>query len=85
MPRTRPPFPTTSGLWEKPTVINNVETMASAALIFQQSDHSFAEHGTDSSKGTKTFSLGVMLKIQDSLKYHWEPLSGKLYSILVGM
>ncbi|MEG3225164.1 MAG: NADH dehydrogenase [Methanobacteriales archaeon Met13] len=62
MPRTRPPFPTTSGLWGKPTVINNVETMASAALIFQQGDHSFAEHGTDSSKGTKTFSLGGDVK-----------------------
>ena len=35
-PRTRPPFPTTSGLWDKPTVINNVETMASVTLIMQE-------------------------------------------------
>ena len=36
MPRSRPPFPTTSGLWGKPTVINNVETMANVSLIMQK-------------------------------------------------
>ena len=56
-PRTRPPFPTTSGLWGKPTVINNVETLASVALIMQKNPDKFAEYGTKSSKGTKTFSL----------------------------
>jgi len=56
-PRTRPPFPTTSGLFGKPTVINNVETLASVALIMQKNPDKFAEFGTDSSKGTKTFSL----------------------------
>jgi NADH-quinone oxidoreductase subunit F len=57
MPRTRPPFPTTSGLWGKPTVINNVETMASVSLIMQAGSDAFVEHGTRDSKGTKTFSL----------------------------
>jgi len=57
MPRTRPPFPTTSGLWGKPTVINNVETMASVSLIMQTGYNNFTEFGTDESKGTKTFSL----------------------------
>ena len=57
MPRTRPPFPTTSGLWGKPTVINNVETMASVSLIMQAGHDAFVEHGTQDSKGTKTFSL----------------------------
>lgn len=57
MPRTRPPFPTTSGLWGKSTVINNVETLASVALIMQSSPEKFAEHGLMKSKGTKTFSL----------------------------
>lgn len=57
MPRTRPPFPTTSGLWGKPTVINNVETMASVSLIMQAGHGSFSEYGTAESKGTKTFSL----------------------------
>lgn len=57
MPRTRPPFPTTSGLWGKPTVINNVETMASVSFIMQEGPEQFVEHGTKESKGTKTFSL----------------------------
>src|SRR5664280_1746396 len=57
MPRTRPPFPTTSGLWGKPTVINNVETMASVSLIMQGVHNTFIKYGTDKSKGTKTFSL----------------------------
>jgi NADH-quinone oxidoreductase subunit F len=57
MPRTRPPFPTTSGLWGKPTVINNVETFASVSLIMHEGPDEFAEHGTVDSKGTKTFSL----------------------------
>ncbi|MBM4240627.1 MAG: NADH-quinone oxidoreductase subunit NuoF [Euryarchaeota archaeon] len=57
MPRTRPPFPSTSGLFGKPTVINNVETLASVSLIMQKSPHEFAEYGTRQSKGTKTFSL----------------------------
>ena len=57
MPRTRPPFPTTSGLWGKPTVINNVETMASVSLIMQGGHNQFIKYGTEESKGTKTFSL----------------------------
>ena len=57
MPRTRPPFPTTSGLWGKPTVINNVETMASVSLIMQGGHNQFIKYGTKESKGTKTFSL----------------------------
>ena len=57
MPRTRPPFPTTSGLWGKPTVINNVETMASVSMIMQAGPENFVEYGTEDSKGTKTFSL----------------------------
>jgi len=57
MPRTRPPFPTTSGLWGKPTVINNVETMASVSLVMQDGYDQFIKYGTIESKGTKTFSL----------------------------
>ncbi|MHB1037380.1 MAG: NADH-ubiquinone oxidoreductase-F iron-sulfur binding region domain-containing protein [Pirellulales bacterium] len=56
-PRPRPPFPAVSGLWAKPTVINNVETLACAALILQRGADWFAQYGTDSSKGTKTFAL----------------------------
>jgi len=61
-PRTRPPFPTTAGLWGKPTAINNVETFASVSLIMQKSPGKFAEYGTDASKGTKTFSLVGQVK-----------------------
>jgi NADH-quinone oxidoreductase subunit F len=56
-PRPRPPFPAVSGLWGKPTVINNVETLACAAMILQRGADWFAEYGTESSKGTKTFAL----------------------------
>jgi NADH-quinone oxidoreductase subunit F len=61
-PRTRPPFPTTEGLFGKPTVINNVETMASAALIMQKGAEKYSEMGTSESKGTKTFSLVGQVK-----------------------
>jgi len=57
MPRTRPPFPAISGLWGKPTNINNVETWANAALILQKGSEWFAQHGSERSKGTKTFAL----------------------------
>jgi len=56
-PRPRPPFPAVAGLWGKPTVINNVETLASAALVLQNGAEWFAHYGTEASKGTKTFSL----------------------------
>lgn len=62
MPRTRPPFPATSGLWGKPTVINNVETMASVALIMQKGAEKFADKGIGDSRGTKTFSLAGQIK-----------------------
>ncbi|MBI2869806.1 MAG: NADH-quinone oxidoreductase subunit NuoF [Chloroflexi bacterium] len=57
MPRPRPPFPAASGLWGKPTNINNVETWANAALIMQKGGEWFAGFGAEKSKGTKTFAL----------------------------
>lgn len=57
MPRPRPPFPAVSGLWGKPTIINNVETLASVALILQNGANWFTEYGSEKSKGTKTFAL----------------------------
>lgn len=57
MPRPRPPFPAISGLWGKPTNINNVETWASSAVIMQKGWEWYAQYGTEKSKGTKTFSL----------------------------
>lgn len=56
-PRPRPPFPAQSGLWEKPTVLNNVETYANVPSILMNGGDWFASHGTEKSKGTKIFAL----------------------------
>lgn len=56
-PRQRPPFPVQSGLWGKPTVINNVETLANVPAIVRRGAAAFAAIGTAGSKGTKIFSL----------------------------
>ena len=58
MPRPRPPFPAVKGLWEKPSIINNVETLACVPFILREGAAKFASHGTDRSKGTKVFALG---------------------------
>lgn len=57
MPRLRPPFPAESGLWGKPTLINNVETLALVPWIVRNGAEAFARFGTKSSKGTKVFAL----------------------------
>jgi len=56
-PRPRPPFPAQSGLWGKPTVLNNVETYANVPAILDKGGAWFAEFGTERSKGTKVFAL----------------------------
>ncbi len=57
MPRPRPPFPPTRGLFDKPTVVNNVETFANVPAILQNGAEWFASTGTENSKGTKVFAL----------------------------
>lgn len=57
MPRLRPPYPAESGLWNKPTLINNVETYAVVSWIIRNGPEAFAKSGTSSSKGTKVFAL----------------------------
>jgi NADH-quinone oxidoreductase subunit F len=57
MPRTRPPFPAVSGLHGKPTIINNVETLGTLPNILRHGAEWYAGFGTETSKGTKTFSL----------------------------
>lgn len=57
MPRLRPPFPAQSGLWGKPTLINNVETLAMVPWIMRHGAEKFAAIGTAKSKGTKVFAL----------------------------
>jgi NADH-quinone oxidoreductase subunit F len=62
MPRIRPPFPAQSGLWGKPTNINNVETLASIPWIIKNGGKKYAERGTEKSKGTKVFALAGKVK-----------------------
>jgi len=57
MPRPRPPFPAQKGLWEKPTILNNVETLANIAQIITNGGEWYASIGTAGSKGTKVFAL----------------------------
>lgn len=56
-PRTRPPYPAIKGLWGKPTVINNVETLASIPAVLVMGAENFAKIGTEKSGGTKVFAL----------------------------
>ncbi len=62
MPRKRPPFPAASGLWKKPTNINNVETFANIPWIILNGAEEYAKYGTDRSKGTKVFALAGKIK-----------------------
>ncbi len=57
-PRVKPPYPATSGLWGKPTLINNVETYANIAQIILNGAEWYSSIGTEYSKGTKVFALG---------------------------
>jgi NADH-quinone oxidoreductase subunit F/NAD(P)H dehydrogenase (quinone)/NADP-reducing hydrogenase subunit HndC len=57
MPRPRPPFPAHKGLWEKPTILNNVETLANVPQIILNGGDWYASVGTETSKGTKVFAL----------------------------
>lgn len=58
MPRPRPPFPAVKGLWQSPTIVNNVETLATVPYILREGAAKFVEYGTERSKGTKVFALG---------------------------
>ncbi|WP_318036636.1 NADH-quinone oxidoreductase subunit NuoF [Dethiobacter alkaliphilus] len=62
VPRSRPPFPAVKGLFGKPTIINNVETLANIPYIIDQGAQTFASVGTDKSKGTKVFALTGKVK-----------------------
>ena len=61
-PRPRPPYPSDKGLWDKPAIINNVETLANVPVIFQKGGDWFASIGTEKSKGTKVFAVTGKVK-----------------------
>ncbi len=56
-PRTRPPYPTTAGLWQKPTLVNNVETLANIPAIIRNGAEWYKSIGTPSSPGTKVYTI----------------------------
>ncbi len=62
MPRPRPPFPANSGLWGKPTNINNVETLANISIIILNGSESYRQYGTKNGTGTKIFALAGKVK-----------------------
>ncbi len=62
MPIPKPPFPAIEGLWGKPTIINNVETLANIPVIINKGGNWFAQKGTSKSKGTKVFALTGKIK-----------------------
>lgn len=62
MPRAKPPFPVYKGLWKKPTVINNVETLANVPYIVRRGADWYSSFGTEKSKGTKVFALTGKIK-----------------------
>jgi NADH:ubiquinone oxidoreductase subunit F (NADH-binding)/NAD-dependent dihydropyrimidine dehydrogenase PreA subunit/(2Fe-2S) ferredoxin len=57
IPRPRPPFPATKGLWDKPTIVNNIETLAHVPTIIMHGPEEFSKIGSEKSKGTKVFCL----------------------------
>ena len=61
-PHPRPPYPSVKGLWGKPTVINNVETLANIPIIISKGGKWFAQIGTSTSKGTKVFAVTGKVK-----------------------
>lgn len=62
MPRLKPPFPAQKGYWQKPTDINNVETLANVPWIIYNGGAAFADFGTEKSPGTKVFALAGKIK-----------------------
>ena len=79
MPRIRPPYPSTSGLWEMPTVINNVETMANVPSIINNGADWYSNIGTEKSKGTKVFALAGQLRNTGLIEV---PMGIKLHEII---
>lgn len=86
MPRIRPPYPAASGLWGKPTNINNVETYANIAWIMLNGAKEYAKFGTEKSKGTKVFALAGKIKNSGLIEVPMGmPLRNVIYDVGGGM
>ncbi|NIA20445.1 MAG: NADH-quinone oxidoreductase subunit F [Anaerolineaceae bacterium] len=82
MPRPRPPFPAQSGLFGKPTNINNVETFANVSVILARGAEAFARFGTEKSRGTKTFALAGKIRRTGLIEV---PMGTSLRDIIFGI
>ncbi len=86
MPSIRPPFPAQSGLWGKPTNINNVETFANIAWIILNGANEYAKYGTEKSQGTKVFALAGKIKNSGLIEVPMGmPLKDVIYDVGGGM
>lgn len=86
MPRIRPPFPAQSGLWGKPTNINNVETFANVAWIILNGAEKYSQYGTEKSAGTKVFALAGKIKNSGLIEVPMGmPLRDVIYKVGGGM
>jgi len=86
MPRIRPPFPAQSGLWGKPTNINNVETFANVAWIVLNGAEQYNQYGTEKSRGTKVFALAGKIKNSGLIEVPMGmPLKDVIYKVGGGM
>ncbi len=86
MPNIRPPFPAQSGLWGKPTNINNVETFANIAWIILNGANEYAKYGTEKSRGTKVFALAGKIKNSGLIEVPMGmPLKDVIYDVGGGM
>ena len=86
MPKPRPPFPATSGLWGKPTNINNTETMGTVPLVLRMGGPNYSKYGIKGSSGTKTFSLGGKVRRTGCIEVPMgTPLRTIVYDIGGGM
>ena len=86
MPRIRPPFPAQSGLWGKPTNINNVETFANIAWIILNGAEEYSKFGTEKSRGTKVFALAGKIKNSGLIEVPMGmPLRDVIYKVGGGM
>ena len=82
MPRNKPPFPANCGLWGRPTVINNVETLANVPVIINKGADWFNKIGTEKSKGTKVFALGGKINNTGLLEI---PMGTTLREVIFGI
>lgn len=85
-PEPRPPYPSVSGLWGKPTCINNVETLAAVPWIQVRGAEAYARHGTEQSKGTKVFAVTGKVKNPQLVEVPMgTPVQTIVYDICGGM